>query len=118
MRCQSLLSEALSRYLKHSICMRFVSVVVAAFLAYQGVSMNDLPQVRDPQGFLAHLREEANEGDGQAWEALAQIYAHPELAQQFGLEVDQSRAVEHWRRGAELGHAGCQANFGSRLVRG
>ena len=80
--------------------------------------MNDLPQVRDPQGFLAHLREEANEGDGQAWEALAQIYAHPELAQQFGLEVDQSRAVEHWRRGAELGHAGCQANFGSRLVRG
>ena len=37
--------------------MRFVSVVVAAFLPYQGVSMNDLPQVRDPQGFLAHLRD-------------------------------------------------------------
>ena len=92
--------------------MRFVSVVVAAYLPYQAVSMND------PQGFLAHLREEANNGNGEALHDLGQIYAAPQLAQQFGIEVDQRQAVEYWRRGADLGDALCQSNFGSRLVRG
>ena len=74
--------------------------------------------MNDPQGFLAHLREEANNGNGRALHDLGQIYAAPELAQQFGIEVDQRQAVEYWRRGADLGDALCQANFGSRLVRG
>ena len=74
--------------------------------------------MNDPQGFLAHLREEANNGNGEALHDLGQIYAAPQLAQQFGIEVDQRQAVEYWRRGADLGNALCQANFGSRLVRG
>ena len=74
--------------------------------------------MNDPQGFLAHLREEANNGNGRALHDLGQIYAAPQLAQQFGIEVDQRQAVEYWRRGADLGNALCQANFGSRLVRG
>ena len=51
--------------------MRFVSVVVAAYLPYQGISMND------PQGFLAHLREEANNGNGEALHDLGQIMRRP-----------------------------------------
>ena len=71
-----------------------------------------------PDEVLALLRAAANNGNGEAWHDLGLIYGTPELAQQFGLEVDQSQAVEHWRRGAELGEARCQANLGSRLIRG
>lgn len=95
--------------------MRFVSVFVAAFLSYRrAISMNP----SSPDEVLAYLRAEANNGNGRAFHDLGQIYAAPQLAQQFGIEVDQRQAVEYWRRGADLGDALCQSNFGSRLVRG
>ena len=92
--------------------MRFVSVFVAAFLSYQrAISMNQ----GSPGEVLAYLRAEANNGNGEALHDLGQIYAAPQLAQQFGIEVDQRQAVEYWRRGADLGNALCQDSGELRL---
>ena len=68
--------------------------------------MNDL------QGFLAHLREEAINGQRGSLGRPRSYPCGAPPAQQFGIEVDQRQAVEFGGR-PDLGNALCQANFGS-----
>ena len=63
---------------------------------------------------LQHWMIKASNGDVVGVRELGTAFADGD----YGLEEDQEAAVWWWRFGADKGDAFCQANLGSRLVRG